>query len=154
MLNDIAKRGGMPLVVKGAPFPGAQDRFARIAADRFTNARFGPDFPVYPQDQVPEGAQGEGNPWKTVLIVNPSSPVGGSDSCTASVTGQAVDDGKVKLVAALCRGDKAVTSLRAWGSGMSTVDSARLKQLLGDVAINLYPLRDADQDGPDIDLPI
>ena len=151
MLNDIAKRGGMPLVVKGAPFPGAQDRFTRIAADRFTNARFGPDFPVYPEGQPPHNAQTERNPWRTVLIVNPSSPVSGSRSCTASVDGKAARDGKVDMVAALCRGDKAVTSIRAWGSEISNVDSARLKRLLGDIAVNLYPLRDDDRDRPDAD---
>ena len=154
MLNDIAKRGGMPLVVKGAPFPEAGDRFAEIAAERLTNARFGPDFTVYPQGQAPDGARTGRNPWKTVLIVNPSSPVSGSNSCTAAVEGRAARDGKVDMVAALCRGDKAVTSIRAWGSEISNVDSARLKRLLGDIAVNLYPLRDDDRDGPDADIPI
>ena len=154
MLNDIAKRGGMPLVVHGAPFGERTDAFARMAADRLSNDRFGPDFTVYPQGSEVQGIDEAGNPWKTVLIVNSDTAVTNSNACTASPGSRGTSDGRVEILAALCRGDKAVTSIRGWAYDIAGPTSTRLRELLKNIALNLYPQRDEDRDGADPDMPV
>jgi hypothetical protein len=155
MLSEIAKRGGMPLEVKGDPFPGESDRFAALAARKFTENHFGPDFAVYPQGTREPDPDAPNNPWRTVLVVNAKDPVAPSAVCRAGeVKGTPASDGKLDMTAALCLGDKAVTSLKGWGSDIEGPESPRLGRLFEQIAPNLYPLRDDDQDGPDADFDI
>ena len=55
MLNDIARRGGMPVLVPGEPFPDAPGAFEKRAAEILTATHRGPDFPIYPEGTKPSG---------------------------------------------------------------------------------------------------
>lgn len=142
MLNDIAKRGGTPLVVPGEPFPGSPDQFAQRASEILTDIHRGPRFPIY----LDAGQQTQNNPWRTVLIINPERGASASNACTDSVSSTAVADGRITMVAALCLGKRAKTLVRGWASGASGPGSPAVEQLLRQTALALYPIRDEDRD--------
>jgi hypothetical protein len=89
-----------------------------------------------------------------VLIVNSDPAVTSSNACTASPGSQGTSDGHVEILAALCRGDKAVTSIRGWAYDIGGPTSTRLRELLKNIAVNLYPQRDEDRGGADPDIPV
>lgn len=142
MLNDIAKRGGTPLVVAGEPFPDSPDQFAQRASEILTNAHRGPRFPVYLDDAQRTG----NNPWRTVVIVNPERGVSASNACTDTVSSTAVTDGRMTAVAALCLGKRAKTIVRSWASDASGPGSPAVEQVLRQTALALYPVRDENTD--------
>lgn len=142
MLNDIARRGGMPVVVPGEPFPSAPGRFRQRASEILSATHRGPDFPIYP-----EGAQSsQGNPWRTVVVINPPRAVSSGNVCGGNVTGGTVDDGRVSMVAALCVGSRAKTLVRGWTGNVGGPESPRIERLLRQTGLALYPLIDEDRD--------
>lgn len=142
MLNDIARRGGMPVVVPGEPFPDAPGAFAKRAADILTATHRGPIFPIYPDGTKPS----EGNPWRTVILINPGGTVTSASLCSGQLSGSAVDGGEIRMVAALCNGSRAKTVVRGWASDVSGPGSAQVEQLLRQTGLALYPLIDEDRD--------
>ena len=142
MLNDIARRGGMPVVVPGEPFPNAPGAFEKRAADILTATHRGPDFPIYPEGTKPS----EGNPWRTVILINPTGTVTSASLCGGELSGSAVDGGEVSMVAALCSGTRARTVVRGWASDVSGPGSPQVGRLLRQTGLALYPRIDEDRD--------
>lgn len=142
MLDDIARRGGMPLVVAGEPYPDSPNQFARRAAEILTATHRGPVFPIYLE--APQPAQD--NPWRTVMIVNPERGVSASNACSGKVSGTAVTDGRMTAVAALCLGERAKTIVRSWASDANGPGSSAVEQVLRQTALALYPVRDENTD--------
>ena len=143
MLNDIARRGGMPVVVPGEPFPGASGVFRKRAAEILTATHRGPVFPIYPEGTRPS----EGNPWRTVILINPASAVTAANVCGGQLSGNAVDGGDISMVAALCNGTRAKTIVRGWASDVAgDPGSQQVGRLLRQTALALYPLIDEDRD--------
>lgn len=142
MLNDIAKRGGTPLVVRGEPFPERAGEFAQRASEILTANHRGPAFPVFLDAQQGSAA----NPWRTVLIVNPTRGVSASNACTDGVSGSAAAEGRITTVAALCLGSRAKTIVRGRSSNARGPQSPAVRSLLVQTALALYPTRDDDKD--------
>jgi hypothetical protein len=147
LIADTARRGGMPLEVKGAPFPESGTRFATVAARALTESHPGPEFTVFadPAD-APDG------PLRTVVIANPSRTVTPANACTASVSGDPVaSGGTLSVTAALCRGDKAVTRMTGRAVGVEGVGDAKVDRLFRQIGQQLYPRRNEamreDRDG-------
>jgi hypothetical protein len=146
LIADTAKRGGMALEVKGAPFPDSGTRFAQVAARALTESHRGPEFTVFadPAD-APDG------PLRTVVIANPSRTVTPANACTASVSGTSVESGgTLAVTAALCRGDKAVTRMTGRAIGIDGADDPKVDQLFRQIGQQLYPRRNESLDD-DID---
>ena len=146
LIADTARRGGMALEVKGAPFPETGGRFAKIAARALTESHRGPDFTVFAlPDEAPEG------PLRTVVIANPQETVTPANACTADVSGAVVEDGgTLSVTAALCRNDKAVVRMTGRALGVSGVDDPKVDQLFRQIGQQLYPRRNESLDD-DID---
>lgn len=152
MLNDVAKRGGMPLVVRGEPFPDQEGRFAEVAAGILTETHRGPEFEVFP-----DGTRtSSNNPWRTVMVVNPRGGVAASNVCSGDVTGSTVENGEMRVIAAFCLGDRAKTTVRGWASNATGAGSQVVASLLRQTGLALYPLLDEDRDrdspGGDFDI--
>lgn len=146
LIADTARRGGMPLEVKGAPFPESGTRFASVAARALTESHPGPEFTVFadPAD-APDG------PVRTVVIANPSRTVTPANACTASVSGTRVESGgTLAVTAALCRGDKAVTRMTGRAIGVASADDPKVDQLFRQIGQQIYPRRNESLDD-DID---
>jgi hypothetical protein len=137
LIADVADRGGMPLDVKGQPFPGDQTRFAQVAAQALTQTHRGPPFTVYADPaRAPDG------PMRTVIVANPASPVSSGNVCTAEVSGQAVErGGTLSVTAALCRGDKAVTHMSGRATGITDAGDSNVARLFRQIGLHLYPRR-------------
>jgi hypothetical protein len=147
LIADTAGRGGMPLEVKGAPFPGDGGRFAEIAARALTESHRGPEFTVFAQpEQAPEG------PLRTVVVANPQDPVTPANACTADASGTAVGaGGTLSVTAALCRNDKAVVRMTGRALNVSDVEDPKVDRLFRQIGQQLYPRRNEamreDRDG-------
>ncbi|MBK1696900.1 hypothetical protein [Rhodovibrio salinarum] len=135
LIADAASRGGMALEIKGQPFPGAETRFAEVAAEALSESHPGPEFTVFatPAD-APEG------PVRTVIVANPDATVTPANACTANVSGSAVEAGDTLAVtAALCRGDKAVTRMTGRAIDVNGPDDPKVDQLFRQIGQQLYP---------------
>ena len=137
LIADTARRGGMPLEVKGEPFPGAGDRFARVAARALTRSHPGPDFTVFA-----DPAEAPPGPLRTVVLANPRTPVTPAAACTTEVTGTPVEPGgTLSVTAALCRGDKAVTRMTGRALKVAGADDPKVDLLFRQIGQQLYPRR-------------
>lgn len=143
MRNYIADRGGIALEVVGAPFPGAERRFAQIAARTLTESHFGPDFTVHA-----DPADAPDIPFRTVVVVNATETVTPANACKTGpeTATQSAADGQLRVIAALCRSDKAVTRVTGRAVGVSGVDDPRVVQLFRQIGLTLYTSRDETVD--------
>lgn len=142
MRNYVADRGGMPLEVIGDPFPGSGDRFAEIAAQAISNSHFGPAFELYvdPSD-APDGA------FRTAIVANPGETVTPANACKTDADGTAVGSGgTLRVIAALCRGDKAITRLTGQAVGVTGPDDPKVARLFRQIGATLYPSRSDQTD--------
>jgi hypothetical protein len=137
LIADVARRGGMPLEVKGNPFPGDKARFAETAAAALTESHRGPDFTVFA-----DPAQAPAGPMRTVIIANPQTAVSAGNACTADVSGTPVaGGGTLSVTAVLCRGDKAVTRMTGRAVGVAGAQDPKVAQLFRQIGLQLYPRR-------------
>lgn len=143
MRNYIADRGGMALEVVGIPFPGAETRFAQIAAHTLTESHFGPAFTVHA-----DPADAPDTPFRTVVVVNATETVTPANACKTGpeTATQSAADGQLRVIAALCRNDKAVTRVTGRAAGVSGVEDPRVVQLFRQIGLTLYTSRDETVD--------
>ncbi|MBK1671197.1 hypothetical protein CKO28_24650 [Rhodovibrio sodomensis] len=149
-ISDVAERGGMPLIVRGDPFPGNNGPFARQVATALTDSHFGPEFTVFADPaEAPDGSA------KTVLVVNATQRVNSgtvchsdaSDSSAGSAVGPA---GKIDFTIAFCSGNRRLSSLRGQLAEVSGPEDPRIGELFQQVAIQLYPPHNPDRNDRDL----
>jgi hypothetical protein len=165
-IADVAERGGMPLVLRGDPFPGNNGPFAEQVATALTDAHFGPAFTVFADPaEAPDGSA------KTVLVVNPKRPVNSGNVCRTGTTGTPGDGpdggpdgdsdgssqgsaagsaGTLEFTIAFCSANRRLSSMRGRLADVSGPEDPRIGELFRQVAIQLYPPRNPDRNDQDL----
>ena len=161
-IADVAERGGMPLVLRGDPFPGNNGPFAQQVATALTDAHFGPAFTVFADPaEAPDGSA------KTVLVVNPKRPVNSGNVCRTGTTGTPDDSpdggsggssqgsatgsaGSLDFTIAFCSANRRLSSMRGRLADVSGPEDPRIGELFRQVAIQLYPPRNPDRNDQDL----
>lgn len=165
-IADVAERGGMPLVLRGDPFPGNNGAFAQQVATALTDAHFGPAFTVFADPaEAPDGSA------KTVLVVNPKRPVNSGNVCRTGTTGTPGDGpdggpdgdsdgssqgsaagsaGTLEFTIAFCSANRRLSSMRGRLADVSGPEDPRIGATFRQVAIQLYPPRNPDRNDQDL----
>lgn len=146
-VSDMAARGGMPLVVKGNPFPGDNGAFARQVATALTEAHFGPEFTVFADpDAAPDGST------KTVLIVNAERRVNSGRVCGSDSAGGGPVEGALDFTIAFCSGSRRLSSIRGRFTDLTGPEDRRIAEVFRQVAIQLYPSHNPDRNDRELQI--
>jgi hypothetical protein len=145
-ISDVAERGGMPLVLRGDPFPGNNASFTREVAGALTESHFGPDFTVFADPaEAPDGSA------KTVLVVNADRRVNSGTVCGTETSGNPVgSDGALEFTIAFCSANQRLSSMRGRLANLAGPKDPRIADLFRQVGIQLYPPRNPDRNDQDL----
>lgn len=145
----VTQGGAMPLEVRGKPFAGMDgDDIAGHLAQRMKLPQW---FAVRDFAPAPVAGAPSGN-YRTVLVFNAAElTADADDACTDAANIKLAPPGEtLKVIAAFCAGDETVTDTFG-GVVAEGPDSDAYRQLLWQISVALFPLRNIDLDAsPDI----
>lgn len=137
MLNYAASQGAMKVDIIGNPFDGPKEDLERVVTGELTRAHFGPPL-VFATSVSPDNR----SPYRVVLVFNPTSDYSSGNIC--DTPGQATESGddRIRVKAAFCSADRASTYTTGRVSVTSRPSDARFRQLIRQLGLALFPLRD------------
>jgi hypothetical protein len=145
--NHAARNGEVPTVVYGNPFAGDRAAFAQEVA-----ARMKP--PAHYGGPVAFTAVGSSRDHRLAMIFNPASGQSDIGLCRNQVSktkGRVQEE--LRVLAAFCAGERVLSSVRGRVEAISSSADPRFQQLLDQVSLALFPIRNPDIDGEDRDFP-
>lgn len=140
VLQYIASRGGLPTEVVGNPFNAPDEQVHSVVRETMARSHFGPKFPF-----LAEKPQGFASSYRMVVVLNPA-PGGAAyhKLCAGTAASQAGGPatGEVRVAAALCAGDRMITSTKGRVAGARGPQDPAFVGLIAQVSHALFPLRD------------
>lgn len=134
ILNYVASRGGMPVTLVGAPFAGDPERVAEVVTATMETSHFGQRFPFFVEK--PENFS---SPYHMVVIFDAALGVGPASICGNPDQPHAVDEGRLKVMMALCNGDRRLTSTYGSIAQPDGPESAGFRRLIAQATTETLP---------------
>jgi hypothetical protein len=134
-------KGAIYTIVRGNPFGGPQEKFAKIVRATMKNrARAGrPVSFIGKQDETTY------KPYKVVVGFNPGNR-DGDDLCKSADYPQSRGD-TTKVVMTFCFGDSLKSSSTGWVDGLKSVNDANFAKLVKETTNAMIPTQDAHDVG-------
>ncbi|RDD63246.1 hypothetical protein [Ferruginivarius sediminum] len=141
LLSYAASKGGMKTEILGAPFPtGERTQLERAVTNRLEQAAPGPRMAFFteaPADYT--------SPYRVVLLFDPAPGQPLHDLCNRPDLKSQPGDGPVKVTAAFCSSDRAITRVAGSVGNVQSADDPAFQNLIGQIAHGLFPTNNIDQ---------
>jgi hypothetical protein len=135
VLNYISSKGGMPTEVIGDPFTGPREELDAVVTETMAKSHSGQHFPFF--TKVPENFK---SPYRVVVAFNPDSATGAYALCVGGVRTQArAPSAPDRVMAALCAGDRVITSAVGTIAGPTGPRDPGFVHLLAQLSSALFP---------------
>ncbi len=137
MLNYAASQGAMKVDIIGNPFDGPKEDLERVVTGELTRAHFGPAL-----DFATSVSPDNRSPYRVVLVFNPASDYSSGTICDTPGRATEPSDDRIRVKAAFCSADRAATYTAGRVPVTSRPSDARFRQLIRQLGLALFPLRD------------
>ncbi len=137
MLNYAASQGAMKTEIIGNPFDGPKEDLERVVTDGLTRSHFGPSL-AFATSVSPDNR----SPYRTVLVFNPTLDHTSTNICGAPDRATQARGDRIRVMAAFCSADRAVTYTRGSVAGATGPTDARFRALIRQLGLGLFPPRD------------
>ena len=146
MLNYAAGQGAMKVDIIGNPFDGPKADLERVVTGELTRAHFGPAL-----DFATSVSPDNRSPYRVVLVFNPTSGYSSGNICNTPGPATEPGDDRIRVKAAFCSADRAATYTSGKVSVTPRPSDARFRQLIRQLGMALFPLRDPTRGDDDRD---
>jgi hypothetical protein len=134
-LRYAASKGYLLTEVRGNPFTVPQPAFAEAVTRAMYGHHHGPDVPF-----VTTAPPQSSSPYRVVLVFDPAAVVDAHELCLGAASPvEPPRPGAVRLVAAFCEPDGALTWVHASGPPASGPDDPAFQALIAQVTNELFP---------------
>ncbi len=141
MLNYAASQGAMKTEVIGNPFDGPKEDLDRAVTGGLMRSHFGPNL-AFATTVSPDNR----SPYRTVLVFNPTLDHTSGNICGAPGRATQARGDRIRVLAAFCSADRAVTYTRGSVAGATGPTDARFRALIRQLGLELFPPRDPNRD--------
>ncbi len=146
MLNYAAGQGAMKTEIIGNPFDGPKEDLERVVTGGLTRSHFGPSL-AFATSVSPDNR----SPYRTVLVFNPTLDHTSANICGAPGRATQARGDRVRVLAAFCSADRAVTCTRGSVAGATGPTDAPFRALIRQLGLELFPLEDPTRGDDDRD---
>lgn len=133
-LGYAARSGRIETRIAGNPFPVPQAAFERAVTEAMAGAHFGPRVAFL-------SSPAASHPYHVAMIFN--GPAGASGAALCGMRHGAVppapEAGRVRLLAAFCRGGTALTQLSAAAEDVRGLEDPAFRRLVRQATLRLFP---------------
>ena len=142
-------RGPVPTRIHGNPFAVSKARLDRWVTDALG------DSPVGTVAAFSTAKAGPGSPYRMVLSFDGPHDLDGEDLCRGAVPAtRNATAGAVRLAAAFCLGDGALSEATGEAYGVSGLDDPDMQMLVNQIMFVLFPGEEEDDDDDQDEPPI
>lgn len=141
MLNYAASQGAMKTEVIGNPFDGPKEDLDRAVTGVLTQSHFGPEL-TFATSVSPDNR----SPYRTVLVFSPTLDHTSGTICGAPGRATQARGDRIRVMAAFCSADRAVTHTRGSVAGATGPTDGRFRALIRQLGLELFPPRDSNRE--------
>lgn len=141
-----ASRGGIPVEISGEAFSATQESVDATVTDSLTRATGSYQVPFSTRP-----AAGTQDAYRVVMTLNPAKNAPTHRICQSNIDSTGVAGENVRVAAALCASDQAVTRVSGQVDGATSPDSDAFRNLVTQVGHGLFPPFNRDRNAEGFD---
>ena len=134
MLAYAAGEGALYTEIRGNPFNAPKRQVDQMITDTMYGSHFGPLVPF-----VLEKPEDYRSPYRVLIVFDPDPLRDAANFCREDVQPGPTELGRIRFVAVLCANEDRETSVALRGSGITSPDDARFRQMVRQMTALILP---------------